>query len=206
MFIRAERTGKWNDHLEAIRRMLNLFAATNHMNYAKCARLYLQSMQYLQSNHKWLFDLYFHWVRRTGRFWVDLWPALVIEQRMMRALKSRGGLTQGRFMAESTRDLWVGTMHECASVHYAMCEVIRQHATSEQHVRCGKSSQTRNAFDLHVVVAQVSQCNPVHCQDPRLWCIVTEVATADSDDINCDEAKNVGIEINKNIDKGWYRK
>lgn len=105
-------------------------------------------------------------------------------------------------MAESTRDLWVGTMHKCASVHYAMCEVIRQHATSEQHVWCGKSSQTRNTFDLHVVVAQVSQYNPVHCQDPRLWCIVTEVATADSDDINCDEAKNVGIEINKDIDKG----
>ena len=52
------------------------------------------------------------------------------------------------------------------------------------------------------MVAQVSQYNPVHCQDPRLWCIVTEVATADSDDINCDEAKNVGIEINKDIDKG----
>ncbi len=42
LFIRAERTGNWNLHLVAVERMLNLFAATGHVHYAKSARLYLQ--------------------------------------------------------------------------------------------------------------------------------------------------------------------
>jgi len=32
-FIQAERTGNWNLHLMAIEQMLNLFAATGHINY-----------------------------------------------------------------------------------------------------------------------------------------------------------------------------
>ena len=32
-FIRAERTGNWNDHLNSVGRMLNLFAPTGHFNY-----------------------------------------------------------------------------------------------------------------------------------------------------------------------------
>ena len=44
LFIRAERTGNWNLHLIAVERMLNVFAATGHVHYAKSARLYLQMM------------------------------------------------------------------------------------------------------------------------------------------------------------------
>ena len=44
LFIRAERTGDWNLHLVAVGKMLKLFAATGHFNYAKSARLYSQLM------------------------------------------------------------------------------------------------------------------------------------------------------------------
>ena len=121
MFIRAERTGNWNMHLNAAQKMLNLFAATGHMNYAKSTRLYLQLMFNMHIDHPWLYEQYsklgFHSVRRSDRFWAGLWPDLVIEQCMMRTVKSRGGLTHGRGMSESTRDLWVRTMHKCAAVH-----------------------------------------------------------------------------------------
>lgn len=40
-FIRAERTGNLCLHLQTVSKMLNLFAATGHVHYAKCARLYL---------------------------------------------------------------------------------------------------------------------------------------------------------------------
>ena len=119
---------------------------------------------------------------------------------MMRALKSRVGLTQGRGIAESTRDVWVGTVHRWASVHAAICKVIRQnHVMSEQHAECGKSKQIRDAFDLNDVIAKLRQYNPFNCQDPRLRCIVTGVAAADSDGINCDEAENFGTEIHKDL-------
>ena len=35
LFIRSERTGNWNLHLLAVEKMLNLFAATGHIHYAK---------------------------------------------------------------------------------------------------------------------------------------------------------------------------
>ena len=61
MFIRAERTGNWHEHLGAMRVMLNLFAATGHKNYAESARLYLQSMQHLiQNRHGFLSSIVNH--------------------------------------------------------------------------------------------------------------------------------------------------
>ena len=41
MFIRAERRGNWCLHLVLVGKMLNLFAATGHINYARSARLCL---------------------------------------------------------------------------------------------------------------------------------------------------------------------
>ena len=41
-FIIAERISKWELHLKAVTEMLNLFAATGHINYAKSVRLYIQ--------------------------------------------------------------------------------------------------------------------------------------------------------------------
>ena len=124
MFIRAERTGNRHEHLRAMRLMLDLFAATGfvccnlyHINYAESARLYLRSMQSLDSEHAWLYQQYcksgYHCIRCTNRYWADLWPDLVIEQCMTRAKKSSGDLTRGRSMSETTRNLWVGTLHKC---------------------------------------------------------------------------------------------
>ena len=39
-FTRAERISDWKGYLEGIGKMLNLFAATGHINYAKSTRLY----------------------------------------------------------------------------------------------------------------------------------------------------------------------
>ena len=43
-FVRAARSGDWNLNLISLQRMLILFAATGHINYAKSGRLYLQLM------------------------------------------------------------------------------------------------------------------------------------------------------------------
>lgn len=42
LFIRSERTGNWNLHLLAVRRMQNLFTVTENFNYTNSARVYLQ--------------------------------------------------------------------------------------------------------------------------------------------------------------------
>jgi hypothetical protein len=105
----AERTGDWTLHLVSVSRMLNLFAATGHNNYAKCARLYLQMMQRLPESHPWLYEKFMkggnHALRRSDRYWAGLSTDLVIEQVMMRSLKSRGGLTHGRGITDTVRFL-----------------------------------------------------------------------------------------------------
>ena len=51
-------TNEWKlaGHLAAMGKMLNLFAATGHINYAKNARLYLQLMLDLEKNYPWLYQ------------------------------------------------------------------------------------------------------------------------------------------------------
>ena len=44
LFIAAERTGNWQNDLGITAKMLDLFAVTGHLNYAKKTRLYLQIM------------------------------------------------------------------------------------------------------------------------------------------------------------------
>ena len=48
-FNRAARTGNWSLHLESVSRTINLFAATDHVYYAKCSKLYLQQMLELET-------------------------------------------------------------------------------------------------------------------------------------------------------------
>ena len=86
--------------------MLNLFAASGHLNYAKIARLYVQQRMSLSEKHPWLHEQFEngkHEVRRSQRYWAGLWSDLVIEQTLMRSVKSMGGLTRGRGLQEGTR-------------------------------------------------------------------------------------------------------
>jgi len=86
-FIRAERTGNWYLHIQSVAKMVNLFAGTGHINYAKCARLYLQQMLELEAKFPWVYGKFaiegYHTVRRSDRYWGGLWTDLTIEQVMM---------------------------------------------------------------------------------------------------------------------------
>ena len=104
----------------------------------------------LPTNHPWLYECFiergFHSVRRSSRYWAGLWTDLIIEQVMMRSIKSRGGLTRGRGMTETVRLQWIYSMHKCAGVHDAMTTITNlKHNTSYQHVEQGIS---RSKYDF----------------------------------------------------------
>ena len=63
-FIYAERTSNWELHLSSISKMLNLFAATGHSNYAKSERLSLQTMEKLIKGY--------HIIRITNKNWTGI--------------------------------------------------------------------------------------------------------------------------------------
>jgi len=60
--------------------MLNLFAATEYINYAKCARLYLQMMPDLPTSFPELYEKFsqigYNVVRRNDRLWSGIWTFL----------------------------------------------------------------------------------------------------------------------------------
>ena len=97
-YIRAERTGKWALHLQTIQNMLPYLAASGHNLYTKCARVYLQQMANLKEEHPDVhqrFEDGLHVIRRSDRLWAGLSSDLIIEQVLMRSMKTSGGLTRG---------------------------------------------------------------------------------------------------------------
>ena len=204
LFIQAERTGNWNLHLIAIEQMLNLFAATGHLNYAKSSRLYLQLMRELPTDHPWLYHCFaeqgFHTVRRSNRFWAGLWTDLIIEQVMMRSIKSRGGLTRGRGVTETVRLQWIYSLHKCAGIHDAMTRATNlQHRTSEQHMELGTSRSKRDQEDLAKIQSWFCQYEPFHHNQPKLCSLSSGLTASEDDGVNCDQTERVGAKIHKQL-------
>ncbi|CAC5362571.1 unnamed protein product [Mytilus coruscus] len=82
-FIKAERTGNWELHLQTLQDMLPYFAAAGHNVYAKSAYVYISMMQTLQQDHPDIYRIFlegYHVFRRSDRYWAGLSTDLVIEE------------------------------------------------------------------------------------------------------------------------------
>ena len=55
-FAQVARSGDWNLNLIFQQRILNLSAATGHINYVKSGCLYLQLMMDFPNKHSWFYD------------------------------------------------------------------------------------------------------------------------------------------------------
>ena len=199
-FIEAERTGNWELHLQSLRDMLPFYAAAGLNLYAKSVYIYLQQMLELNSKHADVLELFkkgFHVIRRSDRFWAGLSSDLVIEQVLMRSVKSSGGLTHGRGMAESQRAQWLLSMPACASISSAMQEFTsRCYASSGQHKEMTKTRQARDDEDSRALLGYLQERNPFDC-DLSMRNISTGI-TADCT-VNVDRAKEVGETILKSM-------
>ena len=81
--IKADPTGSWQMHIDAIFEALPIFAAGGHSDYLKSSYLYLQKMKYLEKQNPKVFHKFmngFHVIWRTNQYWVCLGSDLVIEQ------------------------------------------------------------------------------------------------------------------------------
>ena len=75
-----------------------------------------------------------HVVRRSDRFWAGLSPDLIIEQVLMRSIKTHDGLTRGKGMTENQRLVWVLSMPVCASINETMQKFSDvSYKTSDKH-------------------------------------------------------------------------
>ena len=107
-FTKTECTGGWELYRQADKEMLPFLAAAGHNLYLKSAYMYLQMMAKLKLDHQDIFKYFSegnHEARRRDRFWADLSYDLVIEQVLMRSVKTTGGLTRGRGLSEAQKSL-----------------------------------------------------------------------------------------------------
>ena len=154
----------WLLHLESIRDMLPYFAAAGHNLYTKCAYIYLTQMINLQYVHPEIHALFcngYHVIRRSDRYWGGLSTDLVIEQVLMRSIKSTGGLTRGRGLGSSQRTLWLLSMPACSEVHEAMQNLTAtQNHLNKQHVEASNSRKVRDSKDIVEIEDFLKDHNP----------------------------------------------
>ena len=165
----------------------------------------MDQMHELPTEQPWVYQCFsehgFNAVRRNCRYWAGLWTDLVIEQVMMRSIKSRGGLTRGRGMTESVRLQWVCSLHKRAAVHDAMTTTTNlKHITSDQHIELSSSRCKRDFEDLPTVKKWFDQHEPFNVNERRLRSLSSGLTATDSDNVNCHLTEEVGSRIQHELD------
>ena len=203
-FLAAELTCNWKLHLASVVEMLNLFAATGHNNYARSARLYVQTMLQLEETHPTVHEMFdrhgLHSVRRTDKYWCGVSSDQTIEQTMMLSVKGRGGLTRGRAMTETVRSLWINTAHHMADIDMAMSSFLGTNSSDSEHVEVGKSRVLRDNRDMQTCLKWFDDNNPFNVTADKLRSLSTGVVANQCDGVNCDIAEDVGLDIQRKMD------
>jgi hypothetical protein len=195
-FIRAERLGLWDLHLQVAAEMLPYLAASGHNLYVKSVWLYIQEMTKLPSRHPKMFQMFSeqgHTIRRSDRRWAGLSADLVIEQEYMRSLKTSGGLTGGGGMTEEQRAIWVLSRPACLEVNLLMQNLTNiGYSTSEQHRDLSLNRQNRDCEDTAKLVDFFEVSSPFK-GNVQLRNVANGVTS--SPGVNVDEAESAGKKI-----------
>ena len=81
-------------------------------------------MYKLETKHPLVFNNFkdngLHVIRRSDTYRSGLSSDLIIEQVLMRSMKTSGGLTRGRGMGEVQRAIWLPSSPACTAVNEAI--------------------------------------------------------------------------------------
>ena len=199
MLIKADRTGSWLMHLQAVSNFLTVFAAAGHFNYLPSAHYYLQ-MSNLEEKHPDVYRKFldgFHVVRRSNQCWVGLSSDLIIEQTLMRFLKTTCGLTRGSGMTEDMRNLWNISASVTSEYNIAMQDFTNlTYTTSPQHRDSTEARIKRDTCDVEKIRIKLAACSPF-TSDPTLRNFVNGIVAGL--DVNVHDFESVGNKIIEDI-------
>ena len=127
-FIKAERAGKWIEHLTEIQHMLPYIVAAKHTNYMSCLPLYLKEMRDLEEKHPAVYNNFI-----TGRF-TGIWTDMALEQTYNKEGKT--SLVKGISQNPGAREKYIKSApflsHVSESVK-AMAQLENKRASSHHH-------------------------------------------------------------------------
>ena len=189
-FIRSDRIGSFSDQLHFLQLMLPYFASTGHKLYLKTGWLYLQMMQKLKHNDPELYKDFEdgkYTARISDRFWGGIPSDQIIEQVLMRSLKTRGGLTEKGDFTEAQRNVWLHSRNTCSKVNDAMQRFVDYTSyTSEQHRDITEARLPRNEDDFKSVLSFLDSRNPLTASCGSIMNIVSGVVG--SEDVNTEHS------------------
>jgi len=123
---------------------------------------------------------------------------LVIEQTLMRSIKSTSSLTRGRGMNELQRLVWVKSLPFCCDVNRSMQDFTGfAYNTSEQQVEASDTRQKRDCKNTEQLVCFLRTRNPFCKDDTSLRSIVSGVVAHKS--VNIENAGDIGQMILKSM-------
>ena len=109
---------------------------------------------------------------------------------LIRSLKTSGGLTRGRGMAEAQRTMWLLSMPAYAEISQGMKEFSNTtYLTSEQHKDSTKARISIDNCDMKALAQFLEARNPFD-GDQSLHCISSGVVADET--VNVDTAKDIG--------------
>ena len=195
-FLKAEHNGDWQLHLDMSHMMLPYFTASGHYHYQKSVYLYFQTMSQIHVTHPSLHKHFMnglHVIRRSDRFWAGLSPDLVIEQILMRSLKTSAGLTRGRGMSERQRAIWLLSMPVTAEVNRAMQDFTgTKYQTSDQHKDTAQERIARDHSDGLKILQYLQERDPFTAEENLINLSTGEVA---DESVNVHQAFEIGEKL-----------
>jgi len=118
---------------------------------------------------------------------------LVIEQTLMRSLKSTGGLTRSSGMTEDIRNLWTLSAPVTSEYNSAMQDFTDMtYTTSPQHKDSTEARIKRDASDLNKIRAKLASCSPF-TSDPTLRNIINGIVAGS--EVNVHDYESVGNKV-----------
>ena len=135
LFLRAEREGIWNLHLETLSQMLPLMAVYDHTNYMRWGVVYLTDMQELETTAPTVFDQFQHGnftVKETEGNFNQLATDFALEH-INKLCKVAGGIV-GITRTKSALDRWMLTCTELARMVNAIHSQVETSSNTMAYV------------------------------------------------------------------------
>ena len=156
-------------------------------------------MLILETSHQPVYEKFGNFiVRRSTRYWAGLPCDLVIEQVLMRSLKSTGGLTRGSGISEITRAIWLLSNPSLSKYRLVMEENIGVlFTTSEQHQTATKARISRDKLDTNKIYERLVDISPF-INDHKQHNITNGVTAAES--VNVDKFHKIGLELIRKVE------
>lgn len=155
------------------------------------------------------FEEGFHVVRRSNRYWAGMSTDLIIEQVLMRSVKTHEGLTRRQGFTETQRLVWGLLMPACGNINNAMQSFTGvSYKASNQHKDLSKARQTRDVSDTLALVTHLKE-NDLLTENPSLHNIANGMTAQQG--VNVEKSreiwcKNLESMVGKPVEEFIFRK